>query len=139
MDTLDIKYTVNGDYPQWVHNGLIDMLAWAIGNQTQTNNVCYSPYATSSCNFMAYCPEPQQSCQDQYTAPGAVAVVLAGDMVDADAAPGYISMQFDIEKEGDGDLCSKLTSLGAGLAGFTGEAGGPAGGLFTLASLFCQS
>ena len=138
LEDLDISFTVDGDYPQWVHNGLIDMLAWAYDNQTQTNNVCYSPYATSSCNFESYCPQPQQSCQDQYTAPGSIAVVLAGDDAPSDAAPGYISVQFTIQKDGDSGLCGNLFKIGSGVAGFIGEAGGPAGGIFSLASLFCN-
>ena len=138
LDDLDISYTVSGDYPQWAHNGLIEMLAWAMDNQTQTNNACYSPYSECG-SFESYCPEPQKSCQDQYTAPGSVAVVLAGNMVDADAAPGYISVQFTVKEEGDDGICSKLTTLGSGLASFIGDASGPVGGMFTLASLFCDS
>ncbi|KAL9051193.1 MAG: hypothetical protein Q9162_006171 [Coniocarpon cinnabarinum] len=141
--TLDISYTVDGDYPTWVHNGLIEMLAFVMDNQTTVqNNVCglYNDGAVCAGTTGGdFCPETKE-CYDQYTAPGSVAVVLAGDNVDPNAAPGYISVQFTTKEEGsDGNLCDTMTTLGSGLAGFIAdESAGPVGGIFTLASLFCD-
>lgn len=38
LEDLDISFTAVGQYPAWVHNGLIDLLAESIESQTTTTN-----------------------------------------------------------------------------------------------------
>ena len=137
VEALDVTMTVTGDYAPSHRDGLLEMLAFALDNQTTTTNACGVPFDTSGCPSGA-CLLPQKECGDMYTAPGSVAVVLTGDYAPNDTTPGYINVQFDIEDAAAG-LCSTMTTTGAGLSGFIGEASGPVGGLFTLASLFCNS
>lgn len=54
LEDLDISFTAVGQYPAWVHNGLIDLLAESIDSQTTTDNGRSHPL-TGQCLFADIC------------------------------------------------------------------------------------
>jgi hypothetical protein len=112
----DIKVTLgpSGEYPTWIHNGLLDALAAA----AKTVAKCESGTYTNRCfgsTAMAYCPENKVEYTNCEVPKYWGINYQPADL--GNAAPPNIDVNVAMEKLGDGGLCENVMTALGGVAG----------------------
>lgn len=130
-DAIKVTLGPDGEYPTWIRNGLVDVLALAAKQVAKCTDVTY----TNRCfggSAMAYCPPNKHvatNCEVpkfwgiNYQAPDA-----------ANAAPPNIGLDIAMEKVDDSKLCEDIMT---GLGAVAGAVNGYSGGVFTLLTFAC--
>ncbi|KAI0860478.1 hypothetical protein F4860DRAFT_221366 [Xylaria cubensis] len=128
---ITVVVTPGGDYPTWIHNGLLETLLDALDKAVECQEVTNISDCVGS-GLGAYCPEHKITV-NQCKLPKYFAVNYQADDA-SHAAPPFIEAKLDLEVAESG-FCAKFTTIGSAIAG---AVNGAAGGVFSLIGLACQ-
>jgi hypothetical protein len=131
VDEIKVTLGPDGEYPTWIRNGLVDLLALAVKQVAKCEQVSYMPICHGApgkvdCDYDmrtgTNCEVPQ-FWGINYQAPDAV-----------NAAPPNVGLNIAMEKVDNKDLCEGVFG---GLGAVAGAVNGYAGGVFTLLAFAC--